>query len=124
MLQEIAEAYAEAWTSHSPAAVAAFFTPDGQISINRGAPSVGKEGLKAMAAGFYAEFPDIAVTCDRVERAGDHAVFHWTFDGHHVRTGAYVKVSGWEEWDLDADLKITASRGWFDAADYERQIGG
>ena len=28
---------------------------------------------------------------------------------------------GWEEWDLDADLKVKASRGWFDADDYARQ---
>jgi hypothetical protein len=31
-------------------------------------------------------------------------------------------VVGWEEWELDADLQVTASRGWFDA-DYARQTG-
>jgi hypothetical protein len=30
-------------------------------------------------------------------------------------------VVGWEEWDLDADSQVVASRGWYDAADYERQ---
>lgn len=111
MLKAIAEAYARAWSSHSPAAVAGFFVPDGRISINGAAPSVGRIALEAMAAGFYADIPDIVVHCDRVEQAGAHAVFLWTFEGHHTRTGAFLKVGGWEEWDLDDSLKIVASRG-------------
>ena len=30
--------------------------------------------------------------------------------------------SGWEEWDLNDDLKVTKSLGWYDAEDYERQV--
>jgi hypothetical protein len=33
----------------------------------------------------------------------------------------WLRVAGWEEWDLDADSKIIASCGCFDAADYEHQ---
>ena len=33
-----------------------------------------------------------------------------------------VSVPGWEEWDLDADLKVKTSLGWFDAVEYDRQI--
>jgi hypothetical protein len=36
-------------------------------------------------------------------------------------SGNALRVSGWEEWDLDADHKVKASRGWFDADDYARQ---
>jgi hypothetical protein len=35
-----------------------------------------------------------------------------------------LRVVGWEEWDLDAELKVKASRGWFDAHDYARQTKG
>ena len=74
-----------------------------------------------MAAGFFADIPDLKLTCDEVRSAGEHSAYFWTFTGTHAGTGKAVRVSGWEEWDLDADLKIVASRGWYDAADYERQ---
>jgi hypothetical protein len=47
----------------------------------------------------------------------------WTFTGHHAGTKAPLTVIGWEEWDLDADQKVKASRGWFDGDDYVRQVG-
>ena len=33
-----------------------------------------------------------------------------------------LHIVGWEEWDIDAEWKIIASRGWFDAVDYARQV--
>jgi hypothetical protein len=33
-------------------------------------------------------------------------------------------VSGWEEWDLDSEPKVIASRDWYDAADHKRQTKG
>jgi len=92
-IHTLAEAYTAAWNSGSPDAVAAFFAPDGQIVINRGKPWLGREGVAAMAAGFFADVPDQNP----------------------------LRVVGWEEWDLDPDLQVVASRGWFDTADYERQ---
>jgi uncharacterized protein (TIGR02246 family) len=117
----LAEAYTAAWNSGSPDAVASFFAPDGQIVINRGKPWTGREGVAAMAAGFFADVPDLTLTCDEVRCAGDHVVYVWTFTGTHAGTKNPLRVAGWEEWDLDPDLQIVASRGWFDAADYERQ---
>ncbi len=55
--------------------------------------------------------------------AGSHAVYVWTQTGHHSQTGNPLKVHGWEEWDLGDDLKVKASRGWFDAEEYARQAG-
>lgn len=52
-----------------------------------------------------------------------HAAFVWSFDGHHAETGNYVKVRGWEEWELGSDGKVVASLGWFDAEDEAHQIG-
>ena len=90
----LAEAYTAAWNSGSPDAVASIFSPNGQIVINRGKPWIGREGVAAMAAGFFGDVPDLALS---------------------------LRVVGWEEWDLDPDLQVVASRGWFDAADCERQ---
>ncbi|MEQ9005963.1 MAG: SgcJ/EcaC family oxidoreductase [Pseudomonadales bacterium] len=120
-IKELAAAYTAAWNSGSPDAVASFYAPDGQIVINRGEPSVGRKGVSVMAAGFFADVPDLRLVCDDVRCAGGHVAYFWTFTGTHAVTGNPLCVVGWEEWDLDADCQIVASRGWFDAADYERQ---
>lgn len=121
-LDEIATAYAQAWSSKSPEAVASFYAEDGQIAINRGDVLKGRPDITEMAAGFYAEFPDLVVTCDGTRWAGGHAIFLWTLEGYHAETKNHVKVGGWEEWELDVNLKVISSLGWFDAEEYERQI--
>ena len=75
-----------------------------------------------MAAGFFADVPDLALICDNVRCAGNHVAYFWTFTGTHATTKRPLIISGWEEWGLDADLKVTASRGWYDADDYARQV--
>jgi len=77
-----------------------------------------------MAAGFYADVPDLTLTCDLVRAAGDHVAFLWSFTGHDAQTNAPLNIAGWEEWDFDASGKVAASRGWFDAEDYARQAAG
>lgn len=77
-----------------------------------------------MAAGFYADVDDMMVLLDELRIAGDHVAFIWTFTGRHAGTGNALTIEGWEEWDLDADGKIAASLGWYDAADYARQVAG
>ena len=114
--------YAAAWTSRVPQNVSAFYAADGQIAINRGDAIVGREAVTEMAAGFYAEFPDLIVHCDDIRVAGDHAIFVWTLEGTHSETGNRVKVPGWEEWTLTEDGKVATSLGWFDAAEYDRQV--
>jgi len=120
-VRTMAAAYTAAWNSGSPEAVASFYAPDGNIVINRGEPWVGRKGIAEMAAGFFADVPDLKLVCDAVRCAGNHVAYFWTFTGSHAATKNPLRVDGWEEWDLDADLKVVASRGWYDAADYERQ---
>jgi uncharacterized protein (TIGR02246 family) len=120
---EVAKAYADAWSSKSPEAVASFYAPDGSISINRGETLKGHAAIAEMAAGFFADIPDLVLHCDDVRLAGNHALFLWTFEGHYARTKNAVRISGWEERELDENYKVTSALGWFDAADYQRQIG-
>ncbi|MEM7177138.1 MAG: nuclear transport factor 2 family protein [Pseudomonadota bacterium] len=120
-IERNAAAYTAAWNSKSAEAVASFYAEDGAIVINNGEPWQGRERVRDMAAGFYADVPDLTLTCDYVRCAGSHVIFAWTFTGHDANTGKPLKISGWEEWDLDDDLKVKASRGWFDAEDYARQ---
>lgn len=119
-VRAMASAYTAAWNSGSPEAVASFYAPDGQIVINRGDPWVGRNGIGEMAAGFFADVPDLKLVCDDVRCAGNHVAYFWTFTGTHAATKNPLRVAGWEEWDLNPDMKVVASRGWYDAADYER----
>ena len=117
----LAAAYTSAWNSGSPEAVALFYARGGQIVINRGEPWIGQKGVADMAAGFFADVPDLELVCDAVRCAGNHVAYLWTFTGTHATTRNALRVVGWEEWDLGADHKIVASRGWYDAEDYSRQ---
>jgi uncharacterized protein (TIGR02246 family) len=62
--KDIAKAYTAAWNSGSPEAVAEFYAEDGQIVINRGSPWEGRSGVARMAAGFFADVPDLTLVCD------------------------------------------------------------
>ena len=73
--QTIVEGYTAAWNSGRAAAVAEFYAADGQIVINRGAPWLGREGIAAMAQGFYADVPDLHLNCDGIRLMGDHMVY-------------------------------------------------
>jgi uncharacterized protein (TIGR02246 family) len=119
---KLAAGYTAAWNTGSPDAVAEFYTSDGGIVINRGTPWAGRAGVAEMAAGFFADVPDLSLVCDGVRCAGDRVIYLWTFTGTHAVTKRSLKIAGWEEWDVDADFKVTASRGWFDADDYARQV--
>ena len=119
--ERLANGYTAAWNTGSPHAVASFYATNGQIIINRGDPWEGRAGVAAMAAGFFADIPDLTLECDELRTADDHAVYHWTFTGTHSSSGKKVRISGWEEWDINEDGTIQTSLGWFDSADYARQ---
>lgn len=122
--QKMAIDYTAAWNSKFAAAVASFFTEDGEIVVNNGELWRGRKGVEAITAGFYADVPDLALVCDDARLSGGHALYVWTFTGHDARTGAPLEIHGWAEWELAEDLKIRSSRGWFDAEDYAAQAGG
>ncbi|WP_299776692.1 nuclear transport factor 2 family protein [uncultured Roseobacter sp.] len=123
-LDALAKRYTDAWNSKIPTQVADMHVPGSSITINRGEPSVGHTGLTEMAAGFHSDVPDLHLTCDGIRGAGTHVVYMWTFTGHHAETGNPLNVTGWEEWELNDDMKVTSSLGWFDAEDYDRQVAG
>lgn len=123
-VQRISADYTAAWNSKSASAVASFYADNGEIIINRGAPWTGRSRVQDMASGFYADVPDLTLNCDDVRCSGNHVIYVWTFTGHDATTGKPLHIRGWEEWELNDDLKVVASRGWFDAEDYARQAAG
>ncbi|MEM7236566.1 MAG: nuclear transport factor 2 family protein [Pseudomonadota bacterium] len=123
-LDDLARRYTDAWNSKVPENVASFHMASSSIVINRGEPSIGHVGLAEMAAGFHADVPDLHLTCNGIRGAGSHVVYLWVFTGHHAETGNPLNVQGWEEWELNEDMKVTSALGWFDGEEYDRQVAG
>ena len=126
-LTEFGRRYAAAWCSQDAASVAAFFSANGSLQINGGIPAVGRPAITAAAQDFMTAFPDMVVAMDGVGFEGPGAVFHWTLTGTNTGpggTGQFVRITGREEWKLGPDDLVAESKGYFDQADYRRQISG
>ena len=121
-LEEFAQRYAKAWCSQNPESVAAFFAKHGSLSVNDGAPAVGRAAVAEVARGFMRDFPDMVVTFDKLEPRGDRTAFHWTLTGTSAGTSQQVRISGSELWQIGDDELIADSKGHFDATEYERQL--
>jgi predicted ester cyclase len=124
-LTSFANRYAQAWCSENPESVAAFFAANGSLSVNDGAPAVGRAAIAEVARGFMRDLPDIVVMMDKVTRDSDGTKFRWTFTGTNTGpggTGRRVRISGYELWKIDNDGLIAESKGRFDSAEYERQL--
>ncbi len=124
-LQDLSERYTAAWSSQDPASVAAFFSPNGSLTVNDAGPAVGRDAIAQVARSFMTAFPNLHLTMDGLSVDGDHAIYRWTLEGTYTVAGVAVKrvrISGYEEWLIGADSLISRSRGHFDAEDYARQL--
>ncbi len=126
-LAELGTRYASAWSSQNAASLSALYAEGGSLEVNQADPAVGRTAITAKAQGFMTAFPDMVVKMDNIVPTQYGAVFHWTWTGTNTGpggTGRSVRISGYEEWTLDADGLILESKGHFDEAEYLRQVGG
>lgn len=126
-MNDFAERYTAAWCSQDPAQVAAFFSPEGSLQVNDGAPAVGRDAITQVARSFMTAFPDLLVEMDKLMASGQVFVYHWTLTGTNTGpggTGRRVRISGFEQWTMAEDGLIGTSLGQFDVADYVRQLQG
>src|SRR5881398_2788009 len=124
-LRELAERYTEAWCSQHPERVAAHYAPNGSLTINDGAPSVGRVAITEAARSFMVAFPDTEVLMDDLRVQGERLEYHWTLVGTNSGpggTGKTVRISGFEEWTIGEDGLIAESQGHYDQAEYDRQL--
>jgi uncharacterized protein (TIGR02246 family) len=124
-IQTLAEAYTEAWCSQTPSKVASFYEESGSLSVNGGAPAVGRAAITEVARGFMTEFPDMKVQLDDLAFVDDEIRYHWTLTGTNVDphgTERRIRISGHEKWEIGPSELIATSQGHFDSADYERQM--
>lgn len=125
-LSYLASRYAAAWSGQVPEDLASLYAEDGSLSVNEGAPAMGREAIAATARSFMEAFPDMVVVMDSVTGDADHATFYWTWTGTNTGpggTGRPVRLSGYEEWTLNAAGQIADSKGHYDEAEYRRQVG-
>ena len=121
-LQNLAEKYTAAWSSQNPASVATFFSPNGSLTVNDGAPAVGREAIAQVAQRFMTAFPDLQLAKDGLTTDGENSIYRWTLEGTYSATGKRIRISGYEEWFIGVDGLVSRSLGHFDAEDYARQI--
>lgn len=118
-LLDFSRSYTSAWNSREPARVVEHYEPGALIAINGG----DQTPIQAVAESFMADFPQMELEQgDVVLRDDDVVEYHWTLRGEHAGTGNRVEISGFEEWTIGAGGRVAASRGTFDAAEYERQV--
>lgn len=124
-LTDFGHRYAAAWSSQNPVSLASFYSEDGFLTVNGGAPSVGRAAITEAARGFMSAFPDMVVKMDQVSQEGSHAIFRWTWTGTNSGpggSGKSVRIRGYEVWTIGADGLIAESKGHFDEAEYQRQL--
>jgi uncharacterized protein (TIGR02246 family) len=124
-LLEFARRYTDGWCSQDPARVAENYAPDGSLTINDGAPSVGRAAITEAARSFMVAFPDMQVLMDDLVVHGDNAQYRWTLVATNTGpggTGRRIKINGFEEWTLGDDGLIDSSLGHYDQAEYDRQV--
>ena len=124
-LSDLATRYAAAWSSQDPSRLASFYAENGSLTVNSGAPAVGRAAITETAKGFMTAFPDMVVKVDRLTQEGGHPVFHWIWTGTNTGpggTGKFVRMKGYEDWTIGADGLIAESKGHYDEAEYQRQL--
>ena len=123
-VESMAKEHAAAWNEGAADKIAELFAENGTITVNGGEPHVGRAKISENAKELLATFPGLVVHCRETRHAGDRAVFIWTLEGNHAETGNFVSLPGWHEWDLDDKMQVKCCKGFFDAAELERQIMG
>ena len=99
--------------------VAAHYVAGGMIAVNGG----DEAAIAEVAEAFIAAFPDIDVFMDDLDLRQDGSVeYRWTFTGTSAESGKSVRVPGYEEWTIAPNGLIAQSRGYYDQAEYDRQL--
>jgi hypothetical protein len=122
-LHDFAVRYTAAWCCKAPASVAAFYSVEGSLTINRGTPAVGRNAITEVAHSFMTAFPDMQVVMDKLVVQPDRTEYHWTLTGTNTSpggTGHRVRISGFEVWQIGADGLIASSEGHFDTGPKHR----
>jgi steroid delta-isomerase-like uncharacterized protein len=123
--------YLDAWNSHDPAAVAAFFAPDG-VYDDRGAGSVlrGTDEIREHVVSVLAAFSDLRFELVRAAHGADFTAAEWRASMTHTgeleglkASGRSVTSAGVDVATLDAEGRIARLVSYYDGAQIMRDLG-
>ena len=80
-MKQFAVRYSAAWSSQDPASLAAFHAENGSLTINDGAPAVGRAAITEAAHSFMTAYPDMVVELVALEYANGKYRYRWKFTG-------------------------------------------
>lgn len=132
-MQELFDAYGEAWASHEPDAIAAFHAEDGIFHLHAdGEPVVGREAIRETFAGFLSQWPDLSFAQQDSHVAEWGWVVRWKMAGTLAASGEIVAGEPAEagaRFEVDAvdvieveDGLLTAKHTYLDSQALLRQL--
>jgi steroid delta-isomerase-like uncharacterized protein len=128
--EQLMQAYLDAWNSHDPDAVAAFFAADG-VYDDRGAGIVvvGTAEIRDHVASFQAACSDLRFELVRAAHGEDFTAGEWTASMTHdgeleglKATGRRLTSAGVDVATLDGDGRIAHLVSYYDAAALMREL--
>ncbi len=115
-----------AWNAHDADKVASLYTDDVVYEdVAFGLTARGHAELQKMAAGFFANVPDLKLEIVSNNSMGNRGAVEWVFSGTDVglyKTGKKFSVRGASVYELRGG-KFSANRDYYDAASIMRQVG-
>jgi steroid delta-isomerase-like uncharacterized protein len=129
--EALMRAYLDAWNSHDPTAVAAFFAP-GAVYEDTGAGETarGREAIRAHAASVMTAFPDLRFELVRAAHGDDFTAGEWRSEMTHTGaiaglapSGRRVTSAGVDVATLDAEGRISRLASYYDGAAILRDLG-
>ncbi len=120
----------DAWNSHDPGRVAAYYAPEFHgVDVAQASPIDGRQGIVTMVERYLKAFPDLRFEQEELYLDNGSAVLVWTAHGTHggplmniPATGRRIEVRGVSILRL-ADNGITGARYIWDVAGLLRNIG-
>jgi steroid delta-isomerase-like uncharacterized protein len=129
--EQLTRDYIEAWNSHDPEAVAAFFADDA-VYDDRGAGELarGRAAIRAHVESVLAAFPDLRFELIRTAEGDGFACGEWTCRMTHggelsglSPTGRGVSSAGVDVATLDSEDRVTHLVSYYDGAAIMRSLG-
>jgi steroid delta-isomerase-like uncharacterized protein len=94
-MQDLIARLIDAWNSHDPERVAAFYSPDFQgKDVAEAAPQEGPDGVRQSFRRYMQAFPDLRFSAEDVIRDGRRVVLVWSAQGTHRGTLFNIPPTG------------------------------
>ena len=130
-VEEVGRGYFAALSARDPEGMAACFAADGIDDIVPLGVFRGPAEIRAVFKELFAAMPDVETTVTRVVADHEGAAVEWrmagTFDGAPFQgiepVDKRVQLRGLDLLEIDEDGKITRNTGYYDGADFARQVG-